>query len=425
MDDIRRLIHLPLTLPARYHFFGSLAIVLLVLLVMAVRIADRQSFADGELYRQVAERWGAPIDQPVPSVRFVESGSVWNRLESLPLASQRVRVNADMNYRKRGLVYFSGFDFHFDGRYTLRNDRGKTIDVVFVLPLPMIKDQVLLSDLQFDVDGDAQRVELADGRDRLQWSGRLEDGESTEIAITFRGRGLNRFTYRLDPSLPVRDFTFELAIAGGRGYDYASGVMPAVEATESGDSTVLAWRYDALEAGVPVGATLPSEEAWDDVVLKMLGHATPAFLLFFASLVAIFEAFKVRPRLYQMYLLAAGWVFFYVLLPYLGAFLHFYLAWALAIATVAMLLTSFVVRLIGPEAKRYLLIALAPSLLVPSMAVMLQGYTGLIYTVEILAILAILMRFATRDDIVEALDALLTPRPELPPNPDFAEGTRV
>ncbi|MEO1086578.1 MAG: hypothetical protein AAFY88_20280, partial [Acidobacteriota bacterium] len=391
MDAFHRLIHLPLLLPVRYHFFGSLAIVLTVLLVMAVRIADRQSFADGELYQQVAERWGAPIDQPVPSGRFVESGSVFNRLESLPLASQRVRVDADMNYRKRGLVYFSGFDFDFDGQYTVRNDRGKTIDVVFVLPLPMIKDQVLLSDLRFEVGGEVQRVELAEGRDRLQWSGRLEEGEEKRIAIAFRGRGLNRFTYRLDPSLPVRDFSFELAITGGRGHDYAAGVMPAVETREENDHTVLAWSYDALEAGVPVGAILPSEEAWDAVVLKMLGHAIPAFFLFFASLVAIFEAFTVRPRLYQMYLLAAGWAFFYVLLPYLGAFLHFYLAWALSILTVAALLTSFATRLIGSGARRYVLMALAPSLLVPSLAVMLQGFTGLIYTVEILAILVVLM----------------------------------
>lgn len=409
MNNIRRLIHLPLLLPARYHFFGSLAIVLLVLLVMAVRIADRQSFADGELYRQVAERWGAPIDQPVPSVRYVESGSVFNHLEALPLASQRVRVDAAMNYRKRGLVYFSGFDFDFDGRYTLRNDRGKTIDVVFVLPLPMIKNQVLLSDLSFEVGGESQKVELAAGRDRLQWSGRLADGEETKIAIAFRGRGLNRFTYRLDPSLPVRDFSFELAITGGRGYDYASGVMPAVEAREEGESTVLAWHYDALESGVPVGAILPSEEAWDAVVLKMLAHATPAFLLFFAGLVAIFETYRVRPRVYQMYLLAAGWAFFYVLLPYLGAFLHFYLAWAVSIAVVGALLASFAARLVGPGARRYTLAALAPSLLVPSLAVMLQGYTGLIYTVEILAILVVLMRFATRPDIVEALDDLLKP----------------
>ncbi|MEM8998433.1 MAG: hypothetical protein AAGF23_26850, partial [Acidobacteriota bacterium] len=370
MDKIRRLIHLPLLLPIRYHFFGSLAIVLTVLLVMAVRIADRQSFAHGELYRQVAERWGAPIDQPVPSVRFVESGSVFNRLEALPLASQRVRVDADMNFRKRGLVYFSGFDFHFEGRYTLRNDRGKTIDVVFVLPLPMIKDQVLLSDLLFDVEGEPQRVELAEGRDRLQWSGRLEEGEETRIAIAFRGRGLDRFTYRLDPSLPVRDFSFELSIGGGRDHDYTAGVMPAVETRQDDDRTVLAWRYDALEAGIPVGATLPSEEAWDDVLLKMIGHAVPAFFLFFAGLVTLFEIFSVRPRLYQMYLLASGWAFFYVLLPYLGAFLHFYAAWVLSSLTVAALLTSFAARLIGPDARPYMLAALAPSLLVPSLAVM-------------------------------------------------------
>ncbi|MEO1369636.1 MAG: hypothetical protein AAFX50_20850, partial [Acidobacteriota bacterium] len=161
------------------------------------------------------------------------------------------------------------------------------------------------------------------------------------------------------------------------------------------------------------------------VLLKMLGHAVPAFFLFFASLVALFEIFSVRPRLYQMYLLASGWAFFYVLLPYLGAFLHFHVAWVLSGLTVAALLTSFAARLIGPGARPYMLVALAPSLLVPSLAVMLQGYTGLIYTVEILAILVVSMRFATRPDIVEALDTLLAPSPELPDPADLVEGTHA
>lgn len=411
MDPFRRLIHLTLLLPARYHFFGSLAIVLTVLIVMAVRIADRQSFAAGELYEEVAERWGAPIDQPVPSVRYVESGSVFNRLEALPLASQQVRIDAAMNYRKRGLVYFSGFDFDFDGRYRLRNDRGKTIDAVFVLPLPKIRDQVLLSDLRFTVDGEAQKVELVEGRGRLQWTGRLEHGAEKQIDIAFKGRGLDRFTYRLDPSLPVRDFSFELAITGGRGHDYAAGVMPAVETQQDGEKTVLAWRYDALESGIPVGAILPSEEAWDAVILKMLLHATPAFVLFFACLIAIFESFGAKPRLYQCYLLAAGWAFFYVLLPYLAAFVHFYLAWACSLAVVGFLITSFAGRLIGPRARRYAAAALAPSLLVPSLSVMIQGFTGLVYTAEILAILVVLMRFAARPEIVAALDELMRPAP--------------
>ncbi|MEM6796230.1 MAG: hypothetical protein AAF725_19825 [Acidobacteriota bacterium] len=398
-----------LRLPLRYHFFGSFAIVLTVLAVMAVRLADRQNFATSELYQEVTQRWGTPIEQPVPSVRYVESGTVFNRLESLPLAGQKVRVDAAMNYRKRGLVYFSGFDFRFDGAYRLRNDRGKTLDLVFVFPLSMIRDQVLLSDLRFEVGGEAQPVELADGRDRLRWTGRLQEGEEIEIDIAFRGRGLDSFVYRLDPALPVRDFSFELAIAGDRGFDYAAGVLPAAEVAESAEETVLTWRYDSLESGVSVGAILPAEEAWDAVLLQMLRHGLAAFLLFFASLIALFERFSVKPRFFQMYLLAAGWAFFYVLLPYLAALVHFYAAWLLSAALVGALLTRFLVALTERRAAPWVAALLAASLVIPTLAVVLRGYTGLIYTLEILVLLAVLMNRATRPEIAEAVDRLLDP----------------
>ena len=102
-----------LLLPARYHFYGSLAIVLLVSAAISGQMLDRQSFANSELHRDVMDRWGAPIVQPSPSVRYVPSGAVFNTLSPLPLQSQEVVVDAAMNYRKRGLVYFSGFDFTF------------------------------------------------------------------------------------------------------------------------------------------------------------------------------------------------------------------------------------------------------------------------------------------------------------------------
>ncbi len=404
---MQRFVPALLRLPFRYHFFGSLGIVLLVLMVMSTRIADRRSFADGELYQEVAERWGAPIDQPVPSARYVESGSVFNRLEPLPLAHQHVRVDAEMNYRRRGLVFFSGFDFGFKGNYRLHNDRGKTIDLVFVFPLQMIKDQVLLSDLVFTINGQPSDLGMVEDRRQLQWTGRLEDGASVDIDISFHGRGLNSFLYRLDPQLPVRDLRFELVIRGGRDHDYPAGVLPATAERVEHDAKILEWRYAALESGVPVGAILPSEKAYDALILKMLLHAVVGYLIFFAALVAIFERARVKLKAYQGYVLAAGWAFFYVLLPYLAAFANFYLAYLMSLTIVAALVSRFVVQLTRSRNYRLILAALGSSLFVPTLAVLLEGYTGLIYTFEILGLLALSMHLAARRDFNDAVDRLL------------------
>src|SRR5262245_49999477 len=183
-----------LGLPGRYYAWGSLACVLLTLFVIAGHIADRQGFANAALREDVMERWGAPIQQAGPSVRWVQSGAVFTTLERLALDSQRVRVDARMNYRKRGLVYFSGFEFDFKGDYAVTNPTDHDIDIVFVFPV-QIERRSMLSELAFAVNGAPEPLPLAESADRLTWTGRLEKGQTARFAIGFKGRGLDLFNY--------------------------------------------------------------------------------------------------------------------------------------------------------------------------------------------------------------------------------------
>ncbi len=393
-------------LTARFHFWGSLAIVLFVSLVVATQITDRYRFASSELYDDVVDRWGAPIVQPVPSVRYVESGSVFNSLEALPLAGQDVTIDAVMNYRKRGLAYFSGFDFNFRGAYRLHNGEGKTIDLVFVFPIQLAKNQVLLSDLEFRVDGEAQGVDLVETADRLVWTGRLDDGESLAIDIAFTGRGLDAFTYVLDPALPLRDFSLAFNISGGDHFDYDAGVVPA-NTTVQGDGRVsLAWEFASLESGVPVGVRLPSEKSFDHTIATMVRRSWATFVLFFVTVAALAVYFERRLAIYESYLLASVFGFFFVLLAYLAAYMHFYLAYPLALAVIGTLLYLYLKRTLGEDAGVYVLVSLAAFLFIPTLAVILEGYTGLIYTLEILAGLVVAMVLTTRPYFRKLMESL-------------------
>jgi hypothetical protein len=380
-----------------HHLLVSLGIVVLVAWVISSQITNRFSFANSELYQDVIDRWGSPIVQPVPSVRYVASGSIFNKLHALPLDKQNIVVDAMMNYRKRGLVYFSGFDFSFLGQYGIKNPFKHAIDVVFVFPINMPKNQVLLSDFSFLVNGKPAAADLLiNEADKLVWTGRLEPGQNLNYDISFKGRGLDSFTYQLDPKLRVNDFRFVFNVKGGRSHDYQQGVAPADSIVTDDDSLSLTWQFASLESGVPVGLILPSEQSYDDILSTMVRRSWAPFIFFFLGIICIGLVRRRNLRFYEAYLIAAGYALFYVLVAYLAAFFDFYLAYVSALLLIATLLYYYLRLIISNQAAQYGLGLVASFLFVPSLAVILQGYTGLIYTLEITAAIAALMVLTSR-----------------------------
>jgi len=399
---------------ARTHAMFAITILVLVTAVMASQVSFRGDFASTELYDDVMERWGTPITQPVPSVRFVEHGAVFHELESMPLARQQVTVDANMNYRKRGLVYFSGFDFDFQGDYAIENNRSHDIDVAFVFPLSIERDRVLLSDLTFSVNGEPEAIALREGDDKLLWTGRVAAGEVVDFAIHYRGRGLDSFRYLLDPAMPVRGLDLTINVTGGDNFDYPAGVVPATTTTVDSDLVSLRWQYDALEAGVPMGAVLPSEKGFDALVTSITVRAWAPFALFFVGLVTLGILNDHRFRFHETMLIVSAYSFFYVLMPYLAAFTNFYLAFALSFALILGILTLYIAAVAGPKAARQSASLVVACLFTPSVAVMLQGYTGLIYTLEIFAALCGLMYATTRPQFrtfLDGIQSLAAPNP--------------
>jgi len=401
MRRLRRLFQIP----GRHYLWGSGAILLVAVYVISAQVADRSSFANGRLRQDVMERWGAPISQSAPSVRFVESGSIFNTLEPLALDSQEVSLNAIMNYRKRGLVYFSGFEFELNGHYAITNPRDHAIDAVFVFPVEQER-RSMLRDLQFRVNGEPAEMPLSEAADKLVWTGRLAPGQSATFDIGFRGRGLDTFRYVLDPDLPVRDFTLEIGIQGGNNYDYQAGVVPASSVGLDGDRVDLLWEFDSLEAGFPFGVILPSEKSFDRVIQTMIRRSWATFALFMAALVALAGFHCQALTRVETYLAAAGYAFFFVLLPYLAAYLHFYVAYAVTTLLMGGLLHYYLVRVLPGAASRQVDGLIAALLVVPTAAVVLERHTGLIYALEIVAGLAMLMVFSMRPAVRAAAQQL-------------------
>lgn len=383
---------------------GGLFIVFTLTLVIAEQVESRDDFANSELASGVEERWGAPVDQPAPSVRAAPSGTVFTSLEALPLSRQHVTVDATMNYRKRGLRYFSGFDFDFTGQYAVANPRPHDIDVAFVFPIEVNKAQVLMSDLQFLVDGQPAPLELGDERNRLVWTGRIAKGEARQFTIRYRARGLDSFQYRLDPSLPAHDVKLHVGVVGGDNFDYPAGALSASAVSQSKDGIGLDWAFSTLESGVTLGVRLPSLKTWDTIIATMARRAWFPFLALVAMLMALGVKHRRPLAFYETPLVASLFGMTFVLIAYLSALLMFEIAWPLSVLGLGTIFVVWLKRLMPDESTKTFVGLWAAAMVVPTLAVVAQGYTGLIYTVELLAGLIGALVLSTRKSVRGWLD---------------------
>jgi hypothetical protein len=248
------------------------------------------------------------------------------------------------------------------------------------------KAQVLLSELSFTVDGEPASLDLGEGGDRLVWTGRLEVKRTAAFHIRYRARGLESFVYRLDPALPAHDVDVRIAVAGGDNVDYPSGVL-AASTVERGDSTAaLAWSFPSLESGVALGVILLP--GWPHRPGAAAPTPPPALgdvprggglrlHLGAAGLPGRLPALRRR--------LGAGD----------GGDGHGH--------------GAYLKRLFPEERAAVLAAGRVAAQVVPTLAVLLQGYTGLVYTLELLAGLLALMVAVTHPRVRALLSDRLAP----------------
>jgi hypothetical protein len=402
----------PLRLLRGKHLLGSTSIVVFATWVIAAQVEQRNDFAGSHVAQDVESRWGAPVAQPAPSLRYVQSGTIFTELKKLPFDRQEIKIDAKMNYRKRGLRYFSGFDFALTAVYRVKNAEPNDIDVAFIFPIELNKSQVLLSELTFQVDGRDAELDLGRGGNRLVWTGRIAKGQSTEFHIRYQARGLESFVYKLDPSLPARNVQLHVGVAGGENFDYPAGVLSASNVTQTRAGVALDWAFPSLESGVNLGVILPAEKTFDSIIATMARRAWVPFLAFAAILLLLSARHERALLFYESWLLAAAFGFTFVLLAYLAAFLNFYLAYAIALLGLGGAVVLYLQRLMPGERRETLWCIWVATMLIPTAAVILQGYTGLIYTLEILAALLGVMALSIRADVRAFLQQRFLASPE-------------
>jgi hypothetical protein len=343
---------------------------------------DRARAAAGE----VARIWGGPLLQPQPEVRWRRADAATVELEQGELQKSSIDVALDVDYRRRGITEYPGYDAHVAGEYRFQNPSAEAAFVAFTVGLPADRAALMLRDLSLLVDGKEDPTHTEYAGDRVAWRGRVDGGRSTVFTLAYRARGLSRFGYRFVSEVgdgasarPVSGFRMQVRVRNLRGaVDYPVGSMAPTSISDVDGARLFVWDVDRILTSFNIGLDLPDRSELSAAIGRLIHNAPFFYLMFATALTLSLSTVRRRARALHVGGLSAAYFLYFPLAAYLSAYLAWPLACGLALGGVSAVVLLHVARFIGARAAGRVGLSLLFFLATPAVAYLLPEHTGLI-----------------------------------------------
>lgn len=377
-------------------------------MILGATIFSRTYGSDQELGGQVVSLWGAPHTQTPPvatcehtipkTTETVENGKKKTVTEqvsvtdTLPLESSRIDVGLDLDYRQKGLLWYSTYKVGFAGLYTFRNTTGQD-KVTFTLKFPT--DRAIYDDLVFTVN-DAP-VTLTNEKNSATGTAEFKPGEAATLRVAYRSQGLTDWRYNFGGDVAqVRDFQLHMK-TNFKAIDFPENTLSPSRERETADGWELDWDYKNLVSGFQIGMAMP-EKLQPGPLAGRISFFAPVSLFFFFFLMFIITTMRgieLHPMNY--FFLAAAFFSFHLLLAYLVDHVSIHAAFAASSVVSVFLVISYLRLVVGTRfAAREAGLAQFIYLVMFSYAFFFKGFTGLAITVGSILTLFVVMQITGR-----------------------------
>jgi inner membrane protein involved in colicin E2 resistance len=376
--------------------------------VLGGTIFSRTYDSGQELGDRVVSTWGAPHTQSPPAAtverivpkttetlengktKFVTEQTVVT--DVLPVESSRVDVNLALDYRQKGLLWYSTYKVGFGGVYAFRNTTAQG-RVTFTLKFPT--EQAIYDDLVFTID-DAP-VQLTNAKGAATATAQVKPGETATLHIGYRSQGLTEWRYNFGGDVAqVKDFQMKMT-TNFKAIDFPENTLSPSEKRETGDGWELEWNYKNLVSGFQIGMTMP-EKLQPGPLAGRISFFAPVSLFFFFFLMFIITTMRgleLHPMNY--FFLAAAFFSFHLLLAYLVDHVSIHAAFAASSVVSVFLVISYLRLVVGTRfAAREAGLAQFIYLVMFSYAFFFKGFTGLAITIGSILTLFVVMQITGR-----------------------------
>lgn len=410
--------------------------------ILGSTIFYRTYNAESGLSGRVASTWGAPQAQAPPAiarewqeektVEVEEKGKKTTRTEKqtrsepVKIDASRVAATLHIDYRQKGLLWFSTYKVDFDGAYTFQNPSSREEEFVFQLSFPA--QQAVYDNVQLSLDDKPLPVTFSGSQAVART--RLAAGAKSVLHGAYRSQGLDNWRYTFSRAnaehstargnadgkeiSQARDFHL-LVKTDFSGFDFPDNSLSPTEKRQTANGWELEWNYQSLVSGFDIALKMP-QKLQPGPLAGRISYFGPVSLFFFFFLVFILSTLRsndLHPMNY--FFLACAFFAFHLLLAYLADHISIHLAFVISSVISIALVVSYLrlvvdLRFAAVDAGLTQLIYLV----LFSYAFFFEGFTGLAVTIGAILTLFVVMQMTGRIRWEEKFSRSLTHNGALP-----------
>ncbi len=320
----------------------------------------------------------------------------------IDLAGSVIKVDLDLDHRKKGLLWFSAYAVEFTGDYTVQNPLDRKVAVTMTFPFPgknAIFDNLKVeapnaNDLEYHID----KIRSAS---RIVATFSLPPKGRQTLKFGYKSRGLNQWTYSFGKqSRLIKNFNLTMH-TDFCNIDFPRNSISPDKKIRNASSPgwTLNWEKESLVSTFRIGMVMPQRLNPGPLAAAMSSHAPVSLLFFFfvIFLLQVLRGIKIHPMNY--FFLACSFFAFNLLFSYLVDHVDLWLSFAISSAVSIFLVTSYL-RLV--VSARFALVEAGLSQFIYQIlfafAHFFKGITGLSITIGAILTLAVVMRLTAKID---------------------------
>ena len=356
----------------------------------------KSTWGSAQVQKPPEARWYERVvnDEPVvEGNKTVIRRSTATKTVNLDLEQSRIKVNFDLDHRKKGLLWYSTYGVDFAGEYLFRNETDQARVTTFTLPLPA--QNAVYDRLSLKVNGEP--LKFSTNANMVAGDFTVPPHEVVRLSTAYHSQGLDNWRYSFgETASSVRDFQLEME-TNFRKIDFPESTLSPTRKQETSNGWHLTWDYKNLISGFQIGMKMP-ERLQPGPLAGKISFFAPVSLFFFFFVMFILctiRGIELHPMNY--FFLGAAFFAFHLLLAYLVDHISIHLAFVICSAVSIFLVVSYLRLVVGSKfAMREAALAQFVYLVLFSYAFFFEGFTGLSITIGAIVTLFVAMQTTGR-----------------------------